>query len=206
MFIDNAKGRKSAMKKLTIIIFLAVMVIASAASAQLPKTINYQGVLTDNGGTVVADGSYSLTLSLYTVPTGGTHIWTCIEVVTVTKGIFNAVLGKTCVLTPVFDAQYYLGISVEGGAELVPRTALTASSYSLNSLAVTGIDNIFPSTGNVGIGTASPTGKLGIYYDNLLANNAAITIDNNISGGQDLISFAFNGLQQAGLRKANGGD
>jgi len=194
------------MKKLAIIIFLAAMVIASAASAQLPKTINYQGVLTDIGGTVVADGSYSLTLNLYTVPTGGTNIWTCVEVVTVTKGIFNAVLGKTCLLTPVFNNQYYLGISVEGGAELIPRTALTASSYSLNSLAVTGIDNIFPSTGNVGIGTASPTGKLGIYYDNLLANNAAITIDNNVSGGQDLISFAFNGLQQAGLRKANGGD
>ena len=194
------------MKKLAIITFLAVMVIASAASAQLPKTINYQGVLTDNGGTVVADGSYSLTFRLYTVPTGGAPFWICTEPVTVTKGIFSAVLGKTFALTSSFDAQYYLGISVAGGAELVPRSALTASAYSLNSLAVTGTDNIFPSTGNVGIGTTSPAGKLEIHYDNLLANNAAIRIDNNISGGQDLISFAFNDLQQASLRKANGGN
>ena len=153
------------MKKLVIIIFLLAMVTASGASAQLPKTINYQGVLTDNGGTVVPDGSYSLTFRLYTVPTGGSSIWNCTEPVTVTKGIFNVVLGETCVLAPSFDNQYYLGISVEAETELVPRTALTASAYSLNSLAVTGTDNVFPATGNVGIGTTSPNDRLTIEHD-----------------------------------------
>ncbi|HMA77376.1 MAG TPA: hypothetical protein VKO43_08710, partial [Candidatus Krumholzibacteriaceae bacterium] len=194
------------MKKLAFIIILSAIVIATAATAQIPKTINYQGVLTDNGGSVVPDGDYDLTFNLYTVPTGGSSIWSCTETVTVTKGIFSAVLGASCSLTPSFDAQYYLGISVEGGTELAPRTALTASAYSLNSMAVTGTDNLFPATGNVGIGTASPESKLEIHYDNLMANNSAIEIDNNTSGGQDLLSFSFDGTQQAGLRKADEGD
>ncbi|MDZ7860777.1 MAG: hypothetical protein U5O15_08990 [Candidatus Krumholzibacteriota bacterium] len=194
------------MKKLAFFIIISAIVIATAATAQIPKTINYQGVLTDNGGTVVADGDYDLTFNLYTVATGGSSIWNCTETVTVTKGIFSAVLGESCVLAPSFDTQYYLGISVEGGTELTPRTALTASAYSLNAMAVTGTDNVFPATGNVGIGTASPGSKLEIHYDNLSSNNAAIEIDNNTTGGQNVLSFAFNGTQQAGLRKADGGD
>ncbi|MDZ7860771.1 MAG: hypothetical protein U5O15_08960 [Candidatus Krumholzibacteriota bacterium] len=194
------------MKKLAFFIIISAIVIATAATAQIPKTINYQGVLTDNGGTVVADGDYDLTFNLYTVATGGSSIWNCTETVTVTKGIFSAVLGESCVLAPSFDTQYYLGISVEGGTELTPRTALTASAYSLNAMAVTGTDNVFPATGNVGIGTASPGSKLEIHYDNIDSNEAAIEIDNNTTGGQNVLSFAFNGTQQAGLRKADTGD
>ncbi|MCD6380385.1 hypothetical protein J7M07_08085, partial [bacterium] len=108
---------------------------------------------------------YSLTFRLYTVPTGGSSIWNCTEPVTVTKGIFNVMLGYMCVFNLPFDAPYYLGISVEAEAELTPRTALTASAYSLNSLAVTGTDNVFPATGNVGIGTTSPNDRLTIEHD-----------------------------------------
>ncbi len=194
------------MKKLAFFIIISAIVTATAATAQIPRTVNYQGVLTDNAGSVVPDGTYDLTFNIYTVPTGGSSIWNCTETVTVTKGIFSAVLGESCVLDPSFNAQYYLGISVEGETELTPRTALTASAYSLNAMAVTGTDNVFPATGNVGIGTASPGSKLEIHYDNLSSNNAAIEIDNNTTGGQNVISLSFNGTPQASLRKADGGD
>ncbi|MBD3179755.1 MAG: hypothetical protein GF417_09200 [Candidatus Latescibacteria bacterium] len=151
--------------KRAIIIFISALLLASAASSQIPESINYQGVLTDGAGTVVADGSYELTLSLYTVSTGGSPVWSCAETVTVTKGIFNAVLGNSCVLDVDFSEQYYLGISVEGGAELTPRTPMTSAAYSMSSLSVNGVDNLFPSTGNVGIGTDSPTHRLTIHND-----------------------------------------
>ncbi|MBD3179412.1 MAG: hypothetical protein GF417_07270, partial [Candidatus Latescibacteria bacterium] len=195
------------MKRITGLIVILTLLIASGAGAQLPRTINYQGVLTDGMGTVVPDGSYELTLRLYTVSTGGSPLWECTETVTVSKGIFNAVLGSSCVLTPDFSELYYLGISVEGEAELAPRTALTSSAYSLNSLAVHGIGNRFPSDGEVGVGTINPGAMLEVYYESTASNDAAIMINNSSDPmGQNLLSFAFSGSEQASLRKPNNGD
>jgi hypothetical protein len=63
------------MKRITGLILVLTLLIASGAGAQLPKKINYQGVLTDGMGTVVPDGSYQLDLRLYTVSTGGPPVW-----------------------------------------------------------------------------------------------------------------------------------
>lgn len=154
------------MKKTTILLLIMATVFASGAYAQIPKTINYQGVLTDDMGAAVPDGSYTLTLRLYTVLTGGSPIWDCDETVTVTKGIFNAVLGESCVLTPEFNQLYYLGISVDGGPELTPRTPLTSAPYSIGALSVTGADNVFPGDGYVGIGTTTPSNRLTVEDEN----------------------------------------
>jgi len=151
------------MKKIAVMIFVSVILLASAAHAQIPKSINYQGVLTDGTEVVVPDGSYQLDLRLYTVASGGSPVWSCTETVTVSKGIFNAVLGNSCVLALDFSEQYYLGISVEGEAELTPRTPLSSSAYSLSSLSVAGVENVFPSDGNVGIGTTTPPYRLTIH-------------------------------------------
>jgi len=195
------------MKRIAGLILVLTLLIASGAGAQLPKTINYQGVLTDGMGTVVPDGSYELDLRLYTVSTGGSPVWECTETVTVSKGIFNAVLGNSCLLTPDFSELYYLGISVEGEVELTPRTALTSSAYSLNSLAVHGTANRFPSDGEVGVGTTNPQAMLEVYYESTASNDAAIMINNSSDPmGQNLLSFAFSGSEQASLRKPNNGD
>lgn len=153
------------MKKKAVIIFISVILLASAAHPQIPKSINYQGVLTDGAGIVVPDGSYQLTLRLYTTASGSSPVWSCTETVTASKGIFNAVLGNSCALELDFSEQYYLGISVEGEAELTPRTPLSSSAYSMSSLSVTGVENVFPSTGNVGIGTDSPANRVTIHDD-----------------------------------------
>ena len=51
---------------------------------------------------------------------------------------------------------------MNGGAELTARTPLTAAPYSLNARSVLGGSNVFPSSGNVGIGTSTPGSKLTI--------------------------------------------
>lgn len=192
------------MKTQVFTIIISLLLIASAAGAQIPKTINYQGVLTDNGGTVVTDGSYELTLNLYTVASGGSPVWSCTETVTVVKGIFNAVLGNSCALNLDFSEQYYLGISVEGETELTPRTPLTSSAYSMNSMSVSGTDNVFPSTGNVGIGTTSPTNRLTIYnntqvglkYNGYDSSWSSIYI-NGAAGGKPNYGYMRNNVLRA---------
>lgn len=148
------------MKHTLLITALIIACVAFVAHADIPQTLSYQGVLTDGGGSAVADGDYSIEFGLYDVPSGGSALWSETQLVTVTKGIFNVVLGLITPLNLSFDSQYYLGMSVEGGAELSPRIPLNASAYSLNSRAVAGSDNVFPSNSNVGIGTVNPAEKL----------------------------------------------
>src|SRR5215831_2120761 len=104
----------------------------SFAFAQVPQTLSYQGILTDGAGNLVADGNYSLTFRVYNVSTAGSALWTETQpTVAVAKGGFNVLLGGVTALTLPFDVPYWLGISVNGGAELSPRVALASSPYSL---------------------------------------------------------------------------
>jgi len=114
--------------------FICLLLLGQAALAQIPGTISYQGLLTDTSGTVVPDGTYNLTSKIYTVPTGGSALWTETQPATTEKGIFNVILGSVNPLSLPFDQKYWLGISIDGGAELTPRIELTSSPYSLNSL------------------------------------------------------------------------
>ncbi len=155
------------MRTLTALALVLVCFLAAAATAQLPRIINYQGVLTDAGGAAVGDGTYSVTFRLYEVDAGGTEIWSETQAVDVYKGIFSVNLGSVTPLDIPFDTHYWLGISVEAEAELIPRVRLTASPYSLNSWGVMGATNLFPAEGNVGIGTMAPLHPLHIVTDGM---------------------------------------
>ena len=54
---------------------LFFLIFASLTQAQIPQTISYQGVLTDNAGIVVPNDNYTLTFRLYDAITGGTLLW-----------------------------------------------------------------------------------------------------------------------------------
>lgn len=101
--------------------------------------IGYQGVLTDASGAPVADGSHALSFSLYDAATGGTALWTEAQNVSTAQGVFTAQLGRSTAITLPFDRQYWLGIRVDGGAELTPRTMLTTSPYAFHASNIKGI-------------------------------------------------------------------
>ncbi len=119
------------MKKFIFIVSLLFSL--SCSFAQIPQTMSYQGVLTGTDGFPVPDGSVSLTFRLYDSSENGDTLWEETQDVSVSKGIFNVILGSSNPLNIPFDKQYWMGISIGGDAELTPRAALTASPYSLNS-------------------------------------------------------------------------
>ena len=123
-------------------IALMLLLAASLSLAQVPKTISYQGVLTDASGTVVPDGNYNLTFKLYDVATGGTALWAEGQLVAVSKGIFNVILGSVAPLNLPFDKPYYLGVAVGAGTELSPRIPLTSSGYSFRAANTDSINGI----------------------------------------------------------------
>ena len=103
------------------------------SSAQAPRTMSYQGLLSDAAGIVIT-GSRSITFKLYDMASGGTALWTETQSsVSVDRGVFSVILGKTAPLNLAFDNSYWVGIAVDGGAELLPRTELTAAPYALRA-------------------------------------------------------------------------
>jgi hypothetical protein len=100
--------------------------------AQIPKLISYQGVLTDNTGTALSDGSYDITVKIFDVSTGGTELWSEDHTVNLINGLFNIALGSNTALNLPFDKAYYVSTTVNN-TELLPRSMMTASPYALNA-------------------------------------------------------------------------
>lgn len=145
--------------------FLAILLIAGIGiqiHAQIPKTPSIQMLLTDNSGKPVSNGTYSITVSLYSNPNGGSAVWSEVQNVNVTDGLANIEMGKNTPLNVIFNQQYFTGITIGTGNELTPRLPLNPSTYSLSARAVYGSSNIFPDDGNVGIGTLQPKAKLDV--------------------------------------------
>ena len=95
------------------LLFLALFALPLAALAQMPQTTTFQGYLATPAGTPVADGAYSLTFRLYKTETRGAVLWEETQNVTVSAGVFGAVLGTRTPLEVPFDQPYWVGISVE---------------------------------------------------------------------------------------------
>jgi hypothetical protein len=115
--------------------FFLLLFLYSYSFAQIPHTISYQGILTDNQGNTVPDGNISLTFRLYNTSEGGDTLWQETQNIMVRKGVFSVILGGETSLNLPFDEQYWLGITVGNEKELIPRTALTSSPYSLSAIA-----------------------------------------------------------------------
>lgn len=118
-----------------------VLLFATLVFAQVPRTISYQGLITDPSGTIIADGNHSLTVSLYT--SGGTLVHTETQTVPVIKGVFNFIIGVGTGIpgSVSFNEPYLLGLAVDGGAELSPRTPLTSAPYALRAAVADGLSS-----------------------------------------------------------------
>jgi hypothetical protein len=115
--------------------FLCLMLVHSAMG-QIPKTISYQGVLTDSAGTPRPDGTYSFTFRLYQSSSGGSALWIEQKTLQTQRGLFSTNLGDQVTFpgSLAFDRQYWLGIQVAANPEMSPRVALTAAGYSIRAI------------------------------------------------------------------------
>jgi len=115
-----------------VILFIA---LPFPSKAQIPRTLSYQGVLSDTSGVPKPDGSYTLTFRLYLASSGGSAIWTETKTLNVKNGLFNTILADQTPFDTLvtFDKPYWLGIKVGTEPELLPRIPLTSVAYSLNS-------------------------------------------------------------------------
>lgn len=158
---------------LTATLIIAVLALASLATADVPQMINYQGQLTNSSGDPL-DTTVSITFTIYDAATNGSSKWTeTHSSVTVVDGLFNVILGAGTPPVPIDDTVFnqpdrWLGITVGADPELTPRTQLVSVPYALHASGTGWVDDgtvvrLDTETDLVGIGTNTPQGKLHVY-------------------------------------------
>ncbi len=116
-----------------ILLALALLAFALPSGAAIPDSFNVQGVLTDGAGNPVNDGAYTVWFTLYTDEFATTGIWTSDYPVTVTDGIFSVPIGAGAFDGGMFAGPLWLGIMMDGEAEMSPRIELTATPYAFRA-------------------------------------------------------------------------
>jgi hypothetical protein len=113
---------------LFLICVCAFLMWSSSSLGDMPKLINYQGMLTDDLGSPLT-GSYDLTFRIYDDTTGGNLKWNETHSgVVVEDGLFNVTLGTNTALDLAFNESYWL--EVEVGGETLSRLRITSAGYA----------------------------------------------------------------------------
>ncbi len=120
------------MRTAIVVAVTALLLSAGSASGEVPTLISYQGLLTDNTGTPVQDGNYSLTFRIYDAQSGGVELWSeTHSSAAVTGGLFKVALGSLVPFALDFGDPYWLEIQVAAESAQVPRIELTSTPYAL---------------------------------------------------------------------------
>ncbi len=194
------------MKKIKVLISgLVVLIILTPAvlgQNTVPNMINYQGFLTDSGGTALTD-TYQIIFRIYDEASGN-HPWLWHEThtaVTVENGLFNVLLGSVDTLSAEdISGDRFLAIKVENEVEMTPRMRLASTAYSLRAERAHALDApdgdpdkavYVDDDGNVGIGTMTPEANLDVagllsarsfkttIYDTGGVNYPSVTLSNS---------------------------
>jgi hypothetical protein len=139
--VGEVRGGEEAMRNLLISLVMVLVLGLGLASGQVPQMITYQGLLTDDAASPVADGSYNLTFRIYDAETGGTELWSETQPsVAVSGGLFKVQLGSVTPLALEFDDPYWLEVQIGAESPQAPRLALGSVPYSFTAMQADQVD------------------------------------------------------------------
>jgi hypothetical protein len=116
----------------TLLCSIVALVAVSPVAAEVPRLINYQGTLTDLGGTPI-DGPHDLTFTIYPDSLSSTVLWQEIHSgVDVDEGLFNVILGEQQTLSDALfsNPDRWMGIKVDTDPEIAPRMRITSVPWA----------------------------------------------------------------------------
>jgi|GEM_PF-2042140 len=122
-----------------IILTTSLLLIASLDAQE--HLLNYQGKITEDGAPF--DGTANLTFALYDA--NDNQVWEeQHQSVEIQQGIFHVLLGSVDTIPEELFSEHdelYLGITVNDGAEMEPRSRITSVAYSARSNSAATVDD-----------------------------------------------------------------
>ena len=119
---------------------IAIILLFPLTTGAVPQLLKHQGYMSDNQGEP-ASGSANMIFNLYSVESEGESMWTQTIAVTFDEGHYKVVLGPgtpELSLDLLDGADLFLGITLEGAAEFMPRMKLASVPYAFKAEAVEG--------------------------------------------------------------------
>jgi len=117
------------MKKATLVTIASMLFVFSLATADIPKLINYQGMLTNSSGEPL-NGTFDTFFRIYNAASLGDKRWEeNHSSLSVNQGLFNVILGsQSGGIDLDFSEEYWLEVEVEG--EVMPRIQFASVGYA----------------------------------------------------------------------------
>jgi hypothetical protein len=121
-------------RMVSILLFVGLLVVVfTAASAAIPKKINYQGRLVEVTTGEPLVGSHDATFRLFDNSSDGNLLWSEEHSIAVDSGgVFAAILGGTVPIEIPFDGRVWLEIEMDGEI-LSPRRELVSVPYAFRA-------------------------------------------------------------------------
>lgn len=173
-----------------VVLLLATALCCGNVHAQVPRQINYQGLLTNPGGTPVT-ATVAMEFRLYAVASGpDAPLYSETENnVAVANGAFSVLIGS---VTPIpgsvlFDQPYYLGVKVGADNEMTPRPLLAASPYALRAASATTADALAAGATVAGSQITGALGSLTLTGNLVLAHPSTAVTGNIMKGANRFI-------------------
>ena len=121
--------------KYFLIVICFYLLLVSAALAEVPQMINYQGKITTPQGALI-DTTISMTFAIYADSIDTDSLWSETQSsIVVEKGIFSVLLGSVnSIPDSVFTGSLrYLGVKAGDDPEMIPRKPIVSVGYAYNS-------------------------------------------------------------------------
>lgn len=161
------------------------------------QTLSVQGLLLQNSGQRMSDGTYSTCFRLYDATSGGNELWKECDSVQVSNGFYQARLGETTALPLAKGKPAWVEVEVSGEV-LQGRVPLTGAAYAWTSGVVT--DSVL-SSAKLGKGLAVHSLN-GLKDDVVLSATGDLQL--SVSGDSVLLNIVskFDSIAQSHLDSA----
>jgi hypothetical protein len=189
------------MKKSIAFLILSLVIINSLASADVPATFSYQGILTDSLGEPVEDDIYAIQFRIYEDSATTSPLWESNGFIPkqTTDGLFNHIMGSSNPL-PDSLSKYdglWVGITVDLDDEMTPRTPMTSVPFALSSQYADTTDYALDAYHSVSAETASEAQMLGgLERSGFVEEGEPDAIDSNmiVDGSISSADIGFSGF------------